>query len=249
MTKEKKLILLDLDDTLWDTWSNNKESLEELYTALAWGQYFSSFESFFETYYFPINHQLWSLYNKEEISKEELCTRRLSEPLYKRLAELDLAELDQPWSQDADYWTKANADFMQRIVQKTKLVTGARRLLEYLSCKYRLAILSNGFPEVQYAKLENSHLAPFVEQVFLSDEIGYNKPNPKIFEYALEKMQVQKEDTLMIGDSWASDVSGALASGLEVIWYNPYEQEVPCKPTPRGLVASVQLLQDIESFI
>ena len=88
--KNKKIVLIDLDDTLWDTWGNNKESLNELYTALQWGQYFSSFSSFFDEYYYPVNHKLWSLYNEEAITKEDLSLRRLYEPILARLKELGL---------------------------------------------------------------------------------------------------------------------------------------------------------------
>lgn len=221
--KNKKIVLIDLDDTLWDTWGNNKESLNELYTALQWGQYFSSFSSFFDEYYYPVNHKLWSLYNEEAITKEDLSLRRLYEPILARLKELGLDDKYIQLSEDTHYWIEANESFLELVRGKTRTVEGAIDLLRYLSERYELCILSNGFGEVQYVKLERSGMSPYIKKVFLSDEIGYNKPNPKIFEYALQEMGASGDEVVMIGDSWASDVVGASSAGLDVIWFNPYK--------------------------
>lgn len=235
----KKLILLDLDDTLWDTWANNKESLNELYTALCWGRYFVSFEAFFETYYYPINHELWSLYNQERISKDELCLARLYKPLRCRLEQAtngseastlspeERAVLAALVEQDSSYWQGINEDFMARIREKRRLCPGAMTLLEHLHTKYPICIVSNGFPEVQYSKLKHSGLEPYIEQVVLSDEVGYNKPNPKIFEHALDLMGYQAKEAVMIGDSWLSDIEGANNAGIDSIWYNRYGSHSP----------------------
>ena len=231
----KKLILIDLDDTLWDTWLNNKESLNEVYTALHWGRYFSSFESFFERYYYPVNHQLWERYNKQEISKEALSIERLCRPLSDRFVELQqdpsLSEISldlaQILSQGEDYWLKANDDFMERIKTKKTLCPNALEVLAYLKSKYHVCILSNGFGEVQYAKINNSGLSPYIDDIVLSDEVGYNKPNPLIFEHCLGLTGYDRAESIMIGDSWSSDIRGAALSGIDSIWYNRYHLEIP----------------------
>ena len=123
--KNKKIVLIDLDDTLWDTWGNNKESLNELYTALQWGQYFSSFSSFFDEYYYPVNHKLWSLYNEEAITKEDLSLRRLYEPILARLKELGLDDKYTQLSEDTHYWIEANESFLELVREKTRTVEGA----------------------------------------------------------------------------------------------------------------------------
>lgn len=235
---EKQLILIDLDDTLWDTWANNQESLNELYTALEWGRYFSSFEAFFEEYYYPVNHTLWERYNKEEISKAELSYERLFRPLYLRhkdwvegAIQAEHTELIQHLSQVLDnprsYWDEANERFMSYIRSKRRLCPGAMELMQALHERYQVCILSNGFPEVQYAKLDNTGLKQYVDAVVLSDEVGYNKPNPRLFAYALEQMSCPPEKAIMIGDSWASDIRGASAAGVDSIWYNRYTLDTP----------------------
>lgn len=252
----KKLVLIDLDDTLWDTWANNKESLNELYTALDWGRYFSSFDDFFADYYYAINHELWLQYSQESISKEELSIQRLQLPLAKRLDELiateglqgTTSELRKLVDNPRSYWQGANEQLLEYIRHKTRLCPSALELLKYLHSKYAVCILSNGFPEVQYSKLETSGLSPYVDKVVLSDEVGYNKPNPKIFAYALECMQVEREASVMIGDSWASDIEGAELSGIDSIWYNRYGVERPSGSTARPR-AEVAHLMDITKYI
>lgn len=251
----KKLILIDLDDTLWDTWLNNKESLNDVYTALRWGRYFSSFETFFESYYYPINHKLWEGYNKQEISKEELSFERLYRPLANRLVELkatipvseETTSLTLLLDQDKSYWEYANLDFMERIKTKKRLCPKALDLLIYLKSKYHICILSNGFGEVQYAKIENSSLKPYIDDIVLSDEVGYNKPNPLIFEHCLHLTGYEREETIMIGDSWSSDIRGAALSGIDCIWYNRYHLE-PIRElgvTPMAIVTELSEIKDL----
>lgn len=252
----KQLILIDLDDTLWDTWANNQESLGELYTALQWGRYFSSFKAFFEQYYYPVNHALWEAYNREEITKTELSYQRLYRPLHLRLKdwcedktetpheEEPIHSLSQLVAKPRTYWDEANEQFMSLIRSKRRLCPGAMELMQALHIHYKVCILSNGFPEVQYAKLDNTGLRQYVDAIVLSDEVGYNKPNPKLFTHALELMGYTAEQSLMIGDSWSSDIRGAAAAGIQSIWYNRYRIALPQE---EGISpwATVQKLEDI----
>lgn len=250
MTAAKSLILIDLDDTLWDTWENNKESLNELYTALAWGQYFLSFEDFFERYYSPVNHALWEQYNREEIDKDTLSEQRLRRPLECRWAELAAAEGNIPEgairSEERGYWTEANARFIDLIKQKTRLCPGALELVAYLQPRYTTCVLSNGFGELQYAKLAESGLAPYIDHVVLSEEVGYNKPNPRIFDYALALTGRTATEALMLGDSWASDIIGASNAGVDSIWYNRYLLPVP---ESKGVTMPQAVIHDLGEAI
>lgn len=244
----KQLILIDLDDTLWDTWANNKESLCEVYTALGWGRYFSSFEDYFETYYYPINHQLWERYNREDISKEELSYERLYRPIYNRYQELRDSALGAIVESSRSYWDDANDLFMERIRQKTGLCQGALELLRYLRSKHRVCILSNGFGDVQYDKIRLTGLDAYIDEVILSEDVGYNKPNPRIFEIALERMGVTIEQAMMIGDSWSSDIRGAAAVGMDSIWYNRYALAMPTEEGVKPLHI-VEHLEDIKYIL
>lgn len=78
----------------------------------------------------------------------------------------------------------------------------AREVLEYLSAKYNLYILSNGFKELQFHKMRSSDIDKYFRKVVLSDDIGILKPWPEIFHFALSATQSELNDSLMIGDSW-----------------------------------------------
>ncbi len=82
-------------------------------------------------------------------------------------------------------------------------------------------ILSNGFSEIQYKKINNSGLARYFDKIILSEEAGINKPHPDMFTYALKNTNSRRNQTIMIGDSWDADIVGAYRSRIAQIWFNP----------------------------
>ena len=159
-----KSLFIDLDDTLWDTYHNNKECLEEVYTAHHFDRYYASFEAFFEIYW-PHNNLLWEQYRNNEIDRQTLIIERFRYML-------------RPLGiEDTKSVLAINNDFLQRTTRKTRLVPGAIELLEYLRPSYRMYILSNGFREVQFKKLCNSGLAPYFKRMILSEDACIQKPH------------------------------------------------------------------------
>ena len=184
-----KSIFIDLDDTLWDTYHNNKECLEELYTDYHFNRYYASFEAFFDIY-MPHNLDLWAKYRSGEIDRQTLILDRF------------LYVLRPLGIEDKKTVLSVNNDFLQRTTTKTRLVPGAIELLEYLRPSYRLFILSNGFREVQFKKLSNAGLAPYFERMILSEDANIQKPHKGIFDFALKNTNSRRSESLMIGDSW-----------------------------------------------
>ena len=201
-------LFIDLDDTLWDIHRNSRECLIEIYDDYGYKEYFATFDDYYNVY-MPSNIHLWGLYRDGQINKDELIVERFLVPV--REFGID----------DADYAKKLSDDFLERTTYKTRLVDGAIELLEYLKPNYTMHILSNGFREVQYKKIENSGLKPFFDKIILSDEIGINKPHPDFFTHALEKTKALAAEALMIGDSWDADILGAYNSNIHQMWYNP----------------------------
>ena len=214
-----KTILIDLDDTIWDTRSNGKDSMEEVYRDYGFDRFFPDFDTYYAIYY-PNNCQLWDKYRKGEITKDELIVERLYFPL-------------KPYiNYDKNFILSLNNDFLTRTTLRTKLLPYTLEVLEYLYPKYKLYILSNGFEEVQYKKINNSGLAPFFSGVILSDHVGVNKPHPQIFEAALKAANSSKEETIMLGDSWEADIIGAKNFNMDQIWYDlGIEQASGFEPT------------------
>ena len=203
-----KHLFIDLDDTLWDIHHNSKECLEEIYNDYGYNKYYENFEDYYNVY-MPSNHHLWGLYRNGSISKDELIVERFLVPV----REFGI--------HDADYAKRLSDDFLERTTCKTKLVDGTMELLKYLKPKYHMHILSNGFREVQYKKIENSGLKPFFDKIILSDDVGINKPHAEFFAYALENTKAAPHEALMIGDSWDADILGAYNSNIHQMWFNP----------------------------
>lgn len=224
-------LFIDLDDTIWDTVSNGKTSLEEVYRDYNFGRFFPSFNDFYSIY-FPNNCNLWKQYALGKISKEELIFERFLFPL-------------RPHGvSDKKFIRNLNDDFLDRTSRKTQLIPHAMEILEYLYPKYKLYILSNGFNEVQYKKINNSGLSVFFKDIILSDHIGYNKPHPEIFQYALRKTNASKANSLMVGDNWDTDIVGAKNSGIDQIWYTQ-EDEHSREFEPTFRISCLTTLKDI----
>ncbi len=199
-------ILFDLDGTLWDFHANSKTTLEVLFKT---HQLEKILNCDFETYYkryFQINDEYWALYREHKITKLELRIGRFNAS-FKAFGHdnLSLAET-------------MNNDYMLESPYKTKLIDGTIELLEYLKTKYTLHIVTNGFPEVQHIKMSNSGLSPYFQEVFISEEIGYNKPDKRIFEYIFKTLNANAEHCIMIGDSWDADIQGAINVGMDYIY-------------------------------
>jgi len=198
-------LFIDLDDTIWDTSSNARESMEEVYRDYHFDRFFPTFNEYYDIY-LPNNIHLWTQYRQGLISKHELIIERLLFPL-------------RPFGiDDESFAINLNEDFLTRTSTKTKLLPHAIEVLEYLRPNYKMYILSNGFEEVQYRKINNSGLAPFFDGIVLSDDIGVNKPHPDIFNYALQKSGALRHETLMIGDSLEADIRGAKDSNIDQVW-------------------------------
>ena len=214
-----KNLLIDLDDTLWDIHQNSKECLEEIYHDYGYEKFYPTFEDYYNVY-FSNNLRLWSLYSKGEIQKNELAIERFLIPV-------------RPFGIDnPEYARKLSTDFLERTTRKTRLIDGTMDLLEYLKPNYKMHILSNGFREVQFKKIENSGLRPYFDKIILSEDAGINKPHADIFTYALKNTNSRRDQTLMIGDSWDADIVGARNSRIDQLWFNPTGSEaVGFKPT------------------
>jgi putative hydrolase of the HAD superfamily len=107
------------------------------------------------------------------------------------------------------------------------LVPGAIVVLDYLHHKYRMAIITNGFREVQVDKLSQSGLQKYFDKLFISEEVGAQKPHKLIFEHAVKSMNAPKRKSLMIGDSWEADIAGAMQFGMDQVYYCPEPGKLP----------------------
>ena len=210
-----KHIFFDLDHTIWDFDRNAQETLMELY------EYYklqalglTSAEDFIAAYT-ENNHQLWAQYHLGQITKETLRSSRFS----KTFIQLGIHPDSVPHQFEEDY--------VRISPTKTNLFDGCEKVLAYLKKKYKLHIISNGFKETTLTKMELSGLNPYFSNVIISEDVGVNKPDKAVFEFALNKAAALKEESIMIGDSIEADVRGAQDFGMKAIFFNPLNKEKP----------------------
>lgn len=211
----KKHIFFDLDHTIWDFDRNAEETLNELYQTYRLNELGLNSCGDFILKYTENNHQLWADYHLGKITKDFLRAERFS----KTFIQLGIHPDSVPHQFEDDYVSISPT--------KTNLFEAAEDVLAYLQQKYTLHIISNGFKETTLTKMNLSNLNPYFENVIISEDVGVNKPNPIIFEYALDKAKASKEESVMIGDSLEADIYGALNFGIEAIFFNPLEKEKP----------------------
>lgn len=210
-----KHIFFDLDHTIWDFDRNAQETLMELYESYKLNELgLSSAEDFIATYTVN-NHQLWAQYHLGKITKQALREERF------RKTFLDLGL--QPELIPA----KFEDDYVAMGPTKTNLFESAEKVLTYLQNKYHLHIISNGFKEAVLTKMQVSNLNPYFKNVVISEDVGVNKPDKAIFEFALNLARAQKQESIMIGDSLEADVYGAQNFGIKAIFFNPLKAQKP----------------------
>lgn len=209
-----KSIFLDLDRTLWDFNRNSYEMLMELfdeYQLLKKGV--ESFEHFYQVY-IKVNDEVWGLYDHGKITKEELRNIRFNRALKSfEITDVKLAD-------------DLSDDYITRCPRRAVLIDGALDILDYLREKrYPLYLITNGFEQTQWTKLKTSKIEHYFEDMVTSERAKAQKPYPEIFEMMLNLAEVNVHETIMIGDSWSSDIIGAQRMGIDQVYFNPEKHQ------------------------
>ena len=113
---------------------------------------------------------------------------------------------------------KLNDRYLWLLGECDASVEGAKELLDELSRKYLIGVLTNGFIEVQYRKLRSTGLDRYIQRMVISDEIGIQKPDSRLFRYAEQATGATPESTIMIGDNPDNDIRGAIDAGWSAIY-------------------------------
>lgn len=207
-----KHIFFDLDHTLWDFESNSKNTYIQIFQE---NDIQIDMDVFLEKY-IPINHQYWKLYRDEKVTKANLRIGRLKDAFDAVNYAVSDTMID-----------KLAVEYIDNLANYNQLFDGAIELLGYLQPKYNLHIITNGFKEIQQAKLDNSGIADFFDEVITSESVGVKKPNPKVFHHALDLTKAKTYESLMIGDNLEADIYGAKNVGMKTLFFNPDNQIVP----------------------
>lgn len=207
MNNKYKHVFFDLDRTLWQFDENSKQVLNNIYNKYNLNQRIPSFKYFLSKYE-EVNEQLWKLYRANKIVKEELRWKRFSNTLnYFDINDIEMAH------KMGDYYVLESP-------KQTLLFPYCFKVLDYLSKKYKLHIITNGFEEVQLIKLKESGLSNYFEVIICSEKAGVKKPHPYIFKKAFTEAGAKAENSVMIGDDWYADIYGAQRVKMDAIYFN-----------------------------
>ena len=206
-----KYLFFDLDHTLWDYVKNSREALTEGYEELGLkgmgvdnlAEYIASYEK--------ANDFFWKHYRDGKIGKDEFREKRFEMMM-------------KPWGLEGHraLSSKLTDHYISTSPFKTGLVEGTKEVLEELKSRgHKMALLTNGFEEIQHIKVDRSGISDYFEALLTSDSLGYKKPNPLIFNLAMKRMGVEPSSSVMLGDNLEADIIGAKEVGMGQVFYNP----------------------------
>ncbi len=199
----KAFVLLDLDDTILDFHKAEAVALSKTFRELG----LEPTEEILRRYS-VINRQQWELLEEKKQTREETLTRRF-----------DI--LFSEYGIDCD--GKVTRDrYEENLAVGHYFMSGAEALLEKLYGRYELFyIISNGTARVQAGRIASAGIARYFSGIFISEEIGVNKPDREFFDRCLAQIpDVDRKRALVVGDSLTSDIRGARNAGIRSCWFN-----------------------------
>ena len=201
-----KHVFFDLDHTLWDFESNAEVCLKQIHAVHLENKL--TFENFIGTFR-VVNRQMWRALESKEITHEEL--RRLR--FQKALEQVNI-------NCSIDHSLQMNDLFLELLPTQNLLMPGASETLVYLAAKYQLHIISNGYYDIQIKKMANSNIDVFFNHIITGDLADARKPDIKIFDFALNKANASRMDSVYIGDDEIADKVGAANAQIPYIHYD-----------------------------
>jgi YjjG family noncanonical pyrimidine nucleotidase len=204
-----KCILFDLDHTLWDFETNSSLTLAELYeTHQLQNRGVNQFADF-KKVFSSINTDLWTRYDAGLINRDEIRFHRFKNIL----AHFNI--------EDEKLSMALSDEYVRQSPKKSALMPNAIESLEYLSARYHMTIITNGFEEIQGTKLASSGITHYFKSVVTSARAGYKKPAREIFDFALAESGFTHQQAIMIGDNLQTDIGGARNANVDTIYFNP----------------------------
>jgi len=163
--------------------------------------------------------------------KEAEVERRFRELLEYYEIEADLEEVPQL--------------YVEALSHQAPLLPGAKKAVQELAAILPIAIVTNGIPYVQHGRFDRSELRPYIQELVISGEEGFFKPDPRLIEVALRRMNCSKERALMVGDSLGSDILGAQRAGVDSCWYNPAAKPCTLEKEPDYTIKDLKEIKKI----
>jgi 2-haloacid dehalogenase len=196
-------ILFDADETLLDFTQAEAKSLHKVFSAS--GILFNS--AIYENYR-AINQKLWEGYEKGSILKNTITDNRF----------ISLFSL---YGIEAD-GVVFNKKYMKELCENVFLLPEAKEICQELSKWVRLYLVTNGPSKIQRCRVEKSGISKYFSGIFVSEEVGFQKPQKGFFDYVFSQIgEFDPKRTIIVGDSLTSDIAGGNNAGIDTCWYNP----------------------------
>ena len=203
-------LLFDIDNTLMDFTLGEKtalfQTMEELGIPISEADYHA---------YLAVNRAAWIRFEAGELDSKAVQRVRFE-------------DFAAHLKRDTAQGPAMNARYVENLGQQAILLPGAVEMLTRLSHRYKLAVATNGLTLVQRARLQKSGLLPLMSGVFISQEMGVQKPDKAYYESIFRAIgDSAREKYLMIGDSLPADITGGINAGIDTLWYHPAGEEEP----------------------
>lgn len=201
-------VFFDLDNTLWDFDANAREALKELFVRHQLHLHSDFHVDQFISLYEDVNKAYWKKYEKGEVSKEILRTRRFSDTF-------ELMGIP-PALQPLNVWE----EYLDICPYMPILIPGALDCLSRISQKFKIGILTNGFEQTQKIKLKSSGIGQYVDYMQSSERVGCAKPSVDFFMHVFDSLEIRPADCFYIGDNLETDVWGGIHAGIKTAFFD-----------------------------
>ena len=224
-----KVVLWDIDGTVLNFKEAEKAAIKGLFKEFLIG---TCTDEMIERYSL-INDKYWKKLERGELTKSEVLTLRFVEFFEKEGIAFDKVD-------------EFNSTYQIRLGDTICFNDNAYELIESLKGKVLQYAVTNGTQRAQKRKLERSKLDTLFDGVFISDEMGVEKPNKEFFDIVFSKIpSVEKDEAIIIGDSLTSDIKGANNAGIKSVWYNPKDKENDVGVNIDYVIKNLEEIKDI----
>ena len=222
-----RTVFLDLDNTLLDFTRSEANALSQTLRERG----ITPTREMLERYH-VINMECWQQLETGALTRDQVMAVRFD----RLLAEYHTAGSGQAISERYEIL----------LAGEHSLLPGARELLEALAPRYDLYVASNGTAAVQHRRLQDAGLTGYFRGIFISEEVGFNKPDPRFFQRCFDTIPgFSRETAIMVGDSLTSDIQGGRAAGIRTCWYAPQQTEKEPQPRPDFVITDLGQLPDL----
>ena len=222
-------ILWDIDGTILNFHRSAENSLKNTFKKFGYGEITDELLHTYE----EINDVYWCKLEKGEITKEKLLVERFVEFFTKIGVETTRV-------------VEFNQAYLNGLLDTVVFMPEAYETVKKLHPEYKQYIVTNGVKKLQRKKIAKAHIEEFFDGIFISDEIGYEKPHIEFFNYVFDRIPTKNPDeVIIIGDSLTSDIAGGIRAGIHTCWYHPSNEENHSDVKPEFTITSHLAFQEL----